>query len=123
MNTKIVITKVDESQPTTTAGKKKTHKTFPRGILKHKIILKPVSDPAKPPPLKKSMKKHTIRLLTDKGVHHHRKTIKKRISKMSDETVKRLVHKAGLLKNQNTPVPIMREILSSGMIAGFISSD
>jgi len=131
MSTKVVITKVDEEPKpappsVSTAGKKKTQKTFPRGILKtakNKLSLKPVSDPAKSPPLKKFMKKHTIRLLTDKGVRHHRKTIKKQIAKMSDEKVKRLVQKAGLLKNPDTPTPIMREMLSSGMIAGFISSE
>jgi hypothetical protein len=101
----------------------KTMKTFPKGILKtakHSKI-KPVSDPAKPPPLKKSMKKHTIRLLTDKGVRRHRKTIKRKIAGMSDEKVKNLVTKHGLLKNSNTPVPIMREMLEGGAISGFIS--
>jgi len=131
MSGKVIITKVDEeSKPTPatlpSAGKRKTQKTFPRGILKtakNKLVLKPVSDPAKSPPLKKFMKKHTIRLLTDKGIHHQRKTIKKQISKMSDEKVRKLVQKAGLLKNSSTPMPIMREMLSSGMAAGFISSD
>jgi len=128
----ITITKVDEtaipvakveSQP---AGKRKTQRTFPRGILKtakNKVTLKPVSDPAKPPPMKKFMKKHTIRLLTDKGVRHHRKTIRHSISKMSDEKVRTLVKKAGLLKNASTPIPIMREMLEGGMISGFISAN
>lgn len=132
----VKITKVDDEAPSmsgvtteqpSTAGKRKSLKTFPRGILKtakHRpIALKPVADPAKSPPIKKSMKKHTIRILTDKGIRHHRKTIKQKISKMSDEKVKSLVMKAGILKNPNTPVPMMREMLEGGMIAGFISSD
>lgn len=109
----------------TTAGTRKTLKTYPRGILKtakSKFNLKPTSDPAKPPPMKKSMKKHTIRLLTDKGVRHHRKTIKQRVSKMSDDKVKKLVSSAGLLKNATTPVGVMREMLEGGMAAGFIST-
>jgi hypothetical protein len=100
----------------------KTMKTFPRGVLKtakHKI--KPVSDPAKPPPLKKTMKKHVIQLMTDKGVRRHRKTLKKHISKMSNEKVKEMVMKHGLLKNPNTPPSIMREMLEGGAIAGFVS--
>jgi hypothetical protein len=131
MNTKVVITKVgqDTAPPQvvpSSTGKKKTLKTYPRGILKtakNRIVLKAVSDPAKSSPLKKFMRKHTIRLLTEKGVRHHRKTIRKQIAKMSDENVKKLVQKAGLLKNPNTPTPIMREMLSSGMIAGFISAE
>lgn len=132
----VKITKVDDEAPSMsgvtteaqpTAGKRKSLKTYPRGILKtakHKpITLKPVTDPAKSPPIKKSMKKHTIRILTDKGIRNHRKTIKNKVSKMSDEKVKSLVMKAGILKNQNTPVTVMREMLEGGMIAGFISSD
>jgi hypothetical protein len=113
------------AQEPSTAGARKSLKTYPRGILKSsksKFNLKPTSDPAKPPPMKKTNKKHTIRLLTDKGVRNHRKTIKQRVSKMSDEKVKRLVSSAGLLKNATTPVEIMREMLEGGMAAGFIST-
>ena len=128
----ITIVKVGEAPPPEkkevppVAGKRKSLKTFPRGILKtsrSKFHLKPTSDPAKPPPLKKTMKKHTIRLLTDKGARQHRKTIKQRVSKMSDEKVKKLVAGAGLLKNPTTPVSVMREMLEGGMVAGFLSSE
>jgi len=143
MSGKITVTKVDqlaenpkveERKPVSlpipsiqkVAGKKggKSMKTFPRGVLKtakHKLHLKPVSDPAKPPPLKKTMKHHTIQLMTDKGVRRHRKTLRKNISKMSDEKVKHLVTKYGLLKNKDTPVSVMREMLEGGAIAGFVS--
>jgi hypothetical protein len=100
----------------------KTMKTFPKGVLKtvkHKI--RPVSDPAKPPSLKKTMKKHVIQLMTDKGVRRHRKTLKKQISRMSNEKVKEIVMKHGLLKNPNTPPSVMREMLEGGAIAGFVS--
>ena len=135
----ITVTKVDQvaEKPKTieqpkpvslppVAGRKggKTMKTFPKGILKtskNKLHLKAVSDPAKAPPLKKTMKKHTIRLMTDKGVRRHRKTLRKHISKMSDKKVKELVEKNGLLKNPNTPVSIMREMLEGGAIAGFVN--
>ena len=137
MATKIVVTKVDDvaekpkveerkpvalQLPVKKGGK--SMKTFPRGVLKtskHKIHLKAVADPARPPPLKKHMKKHTIRLMTDKGIRRHRKTLKKHISKLSDQKVKELVSKHGLLKNPNTPVSIMREMLEGGAIAGFVS--
>jgi hypothetical protein len=137
MNGKIVVTKINdvveklplkeekkpELKPILKKGGK-TMKTFPRGVLKtakQKLNLKPVSDPARPPPLKKIMKKHTIRLMTDKGVRRHRKTLRKQISKLSDEKVKELVSKHGLLKNSNTPISIMREMLEGGAIAGFVS--
>lgn len=131
MSTKtITITKVDQTaekpkvEPILKKSGGKTMKTFPRGVLKtakNKHSIKPVSDPAKPPPLKKTMKKHVIQLITDKGVRRHRKTLRKQISKMSNEKVKELVVKHGLLKNPNTPPSIMREMLEGGAIAGFIN--
>jgi hypothetical protein len=125
MATKLVVTKVGAEPPVIApeipkvAGKK-TLKTYPRGVLKTSKI-RPVADPAKSPPLRKTMKRHTIRLVTEKGVQHRRRTIKKRVSRMSNEKVKKLVINSGLLKNTNTPVPLMREMLEGGMVAGFIS--
>jgi hypothetical protein len=131
MDAKVVITKMGEEKktpikpvedPKLEGGKKKRKslKTFPRGILKTSKI-KPVSDPAKHPPLKKFMKKHTIRLLTDSGVSHRRKTIKHKIDKMSDQKVKDLVIKTGLSKG-NGPPTLLRQILEGGMLSGFVSS-
>lgn len=102
----------------------KRMKTFPRGILKtKKAKIHAVADPAKSPPLKKFMKKHTIRLLTDKGVSKHKKTIKRKLAKMSDQKVKQVAMKAGLLKSASVPAPLAREMLGSAMIAGFVSSE
>jgi hypothetical protein len=124
----VTITKVDSDNKkippplsTTSGGKKpKTMKTFPRGVLKktQKIVLKAVSDPAKSPPLKRN---HTIRLITGKGESRHRKTIKHRISKMSDKQVDDLVTKHKLLKNSNTPPKLKREMLKGAVLAGFVS--
>lgn len=94
---------------------RKTLRTFPKGILKG------VKDPAKSPPLRKGMKKHTIRLFTEKGSRRNKKTLRKKIAKMSDDKVRQLVSKHGLLKNPNTPSAVMRDMLEGGMIAGFIS--
>lgn len=119
--------KVEEKKPEPKPALRKggkSMKTFPRGVLKtakHRPALKAVADPARPPPLKKTMKKHVIQLMTDKGVRRHRKTLRKQISKMSNEKVKELVVKHGLLKNPNTPPTIMREMLEGGAIAGFVS--
>lgn len=99
--------------------KKRTIKTFPRGILKTAKI-RGVSDPAKHPPMKKFMKRHTIRLLTDSGVQHRRKTVKQKVDKLSDEKVKQMVMKAGLSKG-NGPPALLREILEGGMVSGFVS--
>ena len=115
--------KAPESKPVLSTGKKKSMKTFPRGVLKKTLKVKPTSDPAKPPPFKKSSRKHTIRLFTDHGEKRRRKTIKKKVAKMSDKRVDELVQKHNLLKNSETPPRIKREMLSGAMLAGFISSE
>jgi hypothetical protein len=112
-----------EPKPILKAGKKKSMKTFPRGVLKKTLKLKPTSDPAKPPPFKKSSRKHTIRLFTDHGEKRRRKTIHRKISKMSDRKVDELVQKHNLLKNSETPARVKREMLSGAMLAGFISPE
>lgn len=135
MDGPVKITKIGDEPPSKTevalvsqnkqveGGKKKrkTQKTYPRGILKTAKI-KPVSDPAKHPPLKKGSKRHTIRLLTDSGIAHRRKTIKHKVSKMSDEKVKELAVKSGLSKGK-APPHLLREMVEGGMMAGFISSE
>lgn len=105
------------------AGARKTLKTFPRGIMKKasKFTLKGVTDPAKSPPLKKGMRKHTLRLLTEKGMKKHRKTLKRRISSMSDSKVQEVVRGKGLVLNPKTPPAISRQILDNAVSAGFVS--
>lgn len=115
----IKINKVDSApQPDISLPKKsKTLKTFPKGILKTKI--RPTRDPARNPPLKRTMRRHTIRIMTDGKVKNIKKTIKNRISKMKDQDVIVLAKKNGL--SDKTPVPLLREIIEGGVIAGFIS--
>jgi hypothetical protein len=123
------ITKIGEEQkkspikavedPKLEGGKKrrKSVKTFPRSILK----IRPVADPAKHPSLKKTMKKHTIRLLTDSGVSSRRKTIKQRVDRMSDEAIRRKAIAAGISSGKG-PIALIRKNVEGGMFSGFISS-
>jgi len=106
---------VQDQKLQATAGKRRTVKTFPRGIMK----IRPVGDPAKHAPYKKS-RKHTVRLMTDSGSNRFRKTIKQKIAKMSDEKVKQAVISNGLSKG-NAPPGLLRQMLEGGMLAGFIS--
>jgi hypothetical protein len=122
MSEKLVITKVG-SEPTQApkknAAARKTMRTFPRGILK----VKAVKDPAKAPPLRKTAKVGKIQLITDVGAKKHRKTIRKKLAKMSNEKVKSIAQKYGLIKGSGTPPALVRNIVEGGAIAGFISID
>ena len=116
---KVVITRVGEDSfipnpPFTKGTARKTQRTFPRGILK-------VRDPAKAPPSRKSTKKQMINIITEKGSKKYRKTLKRKLAKMSDSKIRMIVEKKGLLKNKNTPPALMREMLEGGVLSGFIS--
>ena len=118
----ITIQKVgaDEVPEPKKAGKR-TIKTFPKGILKKTLKLKGVVDPAKSPPLKKGMKKHTLRMLTERGLKKQRKTLKNRISRLGDKQVSEIVRNKGLVLNPKTPPAISRQILDNAVSAGFVS--
>ena len=103
--------------------KHKTMKTFPKGILKKTAKVKPVRDPAKAPPFKKGVRKHTVRVLTEKGVESRRKTIRHRIRKLKDEDVRAKLQKAGVSHNPKTPPHVLRDMLVGGVEAGMISLD
>ena len=118
---KVVITKVGEIKespklpevPIVKGSARKTQKTFPKGILK-------VRDPAKSP--KRKTSKQTIKLVTEKGSKKYRKTLKQNISKLSDDRIRQIVEKNGLLKNKNTPISLQREMVEGAVVSGFIST-
>lgn len=96
-------------------------KTFPRGVLKKTAKIKPVRNPTKPPPTRKDIRKHTIRVMTEKGVQGRRKTLRQRIHTMKDEEVRETLQKAGVSHNPKTPPTVLREMLEGGVESGMIS--
>ena len=99
----------------------KSMKTFPRGVLKKTSKIKPVRNPTKPPPMRKDVRKHTIRVLTEKGMQSRRKTLRSKIQKMRDEDVREKLQKAGVSHNPKTPPTVLREMLEGGVESGMIS--
>lgn len=101
--------------------KHRTMKTFPKGILKKTAKIAAVRDPAKAPPVKKGVRKHTVRVLTEKGADVRRKTIRSKIRKMKDDDVRAKLQKAGVSHNPKTPPHVLRDMLEGGVEAGMIS--
>jgi hypothetical protein len=111
---KIVITKMD--------GPLHREKIPKRSILKKTSKIKGVRDPAKSPPPKSNMRKHTIRMLTSKGLRQHRKTIKHRISKLKSDEIKQIFDKQTDIKlKSETPLHISKKLLDNAVSAGFVS--
>jgi hypothetical protein len=130
MSKKITIQKIGDTAPpvpisipapapmSASGRKRRTMRTFPKGILKGTI--KGVKDPAKPPPLKKSGVRGTLRIMTEKGIEQKRRHIKKTVKNMPDRKVKDELKKAGMPVSEKTPPHIAKEILEGGMEAGMI---
>ncbi len=98
-------------------------KTYPKGVLKKTAKIKPVRDPAKAPPFKKGVRKHSVRVLTEKGIESRRKTIRAKIKSMKDDEVRERLRRAKVSHNPKTPPHVLRDILEGGMEAGMISPE
>lgn len=123
--TVVTVTKVDEKSSPPPTIQKEEPKPKSAGTvrkpLKSILKVKGVADPAKAPPLKKTAKRSRIQILTEKGSNHHRKTVRRKLRKMSDAQVKEVAQKHGLIKGKNTPPELTRKILEGGITAGFVS--
>jgi hypothetical protein len=101
-------------------GRKKSMRTYPRGVLKGGKTLKAkiegVRDPAKSPPVRKS----TLKILTEKGAEVRRKRIRKTVRTMPEDKVRNTLRASGLPVSKQTPINIARDILEGGMEAGMI---
>ena len=103
------------------AKRGKSMKTYPRGVLRKTSKIRAVRDPAKPPPTRKDIRKHTVRVFTEKGVQARRKTLRNRIHGMKEEKVTEILQKAGVSLNPKTPPAMRREMLEGAVEAGMIS--
>jgi hypothetical protein len=120
---KVKIVKVGDTapiRPVVGMGRKKSMRTYPRGVLKGGKTLKAkiegVRDPAKSPPVRKS----TLKILTEKGAEVRRKRIRKTVRTMPDSKVRNVLKASGLPVSNQTPINLARDILEGGMEAGMI---
>jgi len=89
-----------------------------KGILK----VKGVADPAKSPPLRKTAKRRRVQIMTESGSKNYRKTIRRKLDRMSNKQIKDIADKHGLVKGKNPPVELVRHIVEGGITAGFVSA-
>lgn len=122
----VKIVKVGSTPPPSTEKTKaretraKSAKTFPRGILKKtsRAKVKPVQDPAKPPPLRKG---RTLRILTEKGAEKRREKIRKTIRAMPDKVLREKMRKRGVKVSDKAPPELVKQIAAGAQEAGMLS--
>lgn len=110
--------RVEDKVISTPLGGKKT-KTFPKGILRKtkRVLPKPVQDPAKPP----EVRKKTLRMLTGKGYKKLKHTIKHKVKKLDDKTIRRKLVERKLIKSDSKASPdLLRKMYEEGMGAGLL---
>ena len=104
------------------AGRGKSTKTFPRGILKRggtaRAKVKPVRDPAKPPPVKRGS---TLRILTEKGAENRRERIRKTIRAIPTKVLREKLQKGGVNVSPKAPPELVKQIAGSAVEAGMVS--
>jgi hypothetical protein len=124
---KIVITKVGKDEHKTehkTEPKQhhklehKTEKKPLKSILKKTAKIRDVKDPAKASPLKPGMKKHSLKMFTNKGFKKHDRTLRKKLKK---EKFKEYLQNPELKLNPKTPSSLAKKIIGNAISAGFIS--
>jgi hypothetical protein len=127
MTDKVTIVKLGSSPPPTerkktAGGRKKSMRTFPQGILKRggtaRSSVKPVRDPAKPPPLRAG---RTLRILTEKGAEKRREKIRKTVRSMPDHVLRQKLRKGGVKVSDKAPKKLVEDIATSAQEAGMVS--
>ena len=127
----VTITKVGGTAPMPSTGGKSKRRVLDKkpkfGVLKggktarNKPRFEAVRDPAKSPPLKKSVNR--LRILTEKGAATRRAKILEDAKKKPIRHIRETLRKHNLNVRDNTPEHLARKIYEDAQEAGMISSD
>lgn len=124
---KIVITKIGDSKPQPKLEVKsqpvevKAGKKPLKSILKKTAKIRGVRDPAKSPPLKPGMVKHTLKMFTEKGSKKHSRTLKNKFKSLNKKDLQKYMENPDLKLNPKTPTSLAKKIITNAISAGFIS--
>jgi len=103
-------------------GRRRTTKTFPKGILRRTSRILPTSNPTLPKGGKS--RKHRLRLTTPKGAEKTRKNVNARASKTDIKTIRAELEKRGIVaKDSKKKIPdsILRTLYADSVGAGLLS--
>lgn len=102
--------------------RRRTTKTFPKGILRRTSRILPTSNPTVPKGGKS--RKHRLRLTTPKGAEKTRKQVHARASKTDIKTIRAELEKRGIVaKDSKKKIPdgILRTLYADSVGAGLLS--
>jgi hypothetical protein len=99
--------------------RKRSTKTFPRGILRKTAKIHPSKNPSKAPPTRK----RSVKLMMEGGIEKARKTARSKAAKTDIGTIrKRLIEKKIIsAEKKNIPPAVLRTLYADSVGAGLLS--
>ena len=107
------------SGPGTGGRRKRSTKTYPRGILRKTAKIHPSKNPSKAPPTRK----RSVKLMMEGGIEKARKTARSKASHTDIGTIrKRLIEKKIIsAEKKNIPPAVLRTLYADSVGAGLLS--
>jgi hypothetical protein len=99
--------------------RRRSSKTFPRGILRKTAKIRPTGNPSKAPPTRKK----SIKLMTEGGIEKARKTAKARAARMDIATIRKKLIEKKIIGGEKKDIPpaVLRTLYADSVGAGLLS--
>jgi hypothetical protein len=99
--------------------RRRSSKTFPRGILRKTAKIRPTGNPSKAPPTRK----RSIKLMTEGGIEKARKTAKARAARMDIATIRKKLIEKKIIGGEKKDIPpaVLRTLYADSVGAGLLS--
>ena len=94
--------------------RRRSSKTYPRGILRKTAKIRPTGNPSKAPPTRKK----SIKLMTEGGIEKARKTAKAKAARMDIATIRKKIIGG---EKKDIPPAVLRTLYADSVGAGLLS--
>lgn len=99
--------------------RRRSSKTYPRGILRKTAKIRPTGNPSKAPPTRKK----SIKLMTEGGIERARKTAKAKAARMDIATIRKKLIEKKIIGGEKKDIPpaVLRTLYADSVGAGLLS--
>ena len=99
--------------------RRRSSKTFPRGILRKTAKIRPTGNPSKAPPTRKK----SIKLMTEGGIEKARRTAKAKAARMDIALIRKKLIEKKIIGGEKKDIPpaVLRTLYADSVGAGLLS--
>jgi hypothetical protein len=99
--------------------RRRSSKTYPRGILRKTAKIRPTGNPSKAPPTRKK----SIKLMTEGGIEKARKTAKAKAARMDIALIRKKLIEKKIIGGEKKDIPpaVLRTLYADSVGAGLLS--